>query len=89
MIHFHLANSPITWKHKHVKGHQDTNTPYSGLDVISQANIDIDGLVKEEWKWLRYVNDTQVLPGQCWRIKNNDNGEYIQGDIESSLRSVM
>ena len=59
------------------------------LSVQTNTKLDIDGLAKDELKWLLDINDTQVLPGQCWRIKNNDNGEYIQGDIESSLRSVM
>ena len=48
MIRFHIANSPVKWKKKHVKGHQDKTTPYNDLDVISQANIDVDRLAKLE-----------------------------------------
>ena len=48
MIRFHIANSPIKWKHRHVKGHQDDSVPYDELDVISQANVDVDNLAKIE-----------------------------------------
>ena len=48
MICFHLENSPLKWRHKHVKGHQDSNAKYEDLDVISQANVDVDLMAKEE-----------------------------------------
>ena len=89
MIRFHIANSPIKWKHKHVKGHQDRTTSYEDLDDISQANVDVDKLAKIELERMRYIDDEQVLPGQCWRVKNSINEEFIQGDIETSLRHII
>ena len=85
MIRFHLSNSPIKWKNKHVKGHQDNGTEYKDLDIISQANVDVDLLAKIEWQHNREVHDSYVLKGQCWQLKNKTNGEYIQGDIEKIL----
>ena len=84
MIRFHIANSPIKWSHKHVKGHQDTNTPYNDLGMISQANVDIDLLAKIELRRNREIDESKVLPGQCWRLKTIT-GERIQGNIEESF----
>jgi hypothetical protein len=89
LIHFHLANSVITWTHKHVKGHQDDNTSYDDLDIISQANVDVDLLAKEEWQMNRVIRDDEVLPGQCWRLKDGSNSTYINGNVEASLRQVI
>ena len=89
MIRFHLANSTLKWRHRHIKGHQDDNRKYDDLDIISQANVDVDILAKEELNRDREVSDEQVLLGQCWRIKNVTNGEYIQGNIESALRRLI
>ena len=83
MIHFHLENSPITWRHKHVKGHQDSNSKYEDLDVISQANVDVGLMAKDELKKIdKLIHDTSVFQGQCWRIKDEKNNEYIQGNVE-------
>ena len=89
MIRFRLANSPIKWKNKHIKGHQDNNTPYADLDIISQANVNVDTLAKIELQRNREVDDHQVLPGQCWKLLNSTDGERIQGNIESSLWQVI
>ena len=89
MIKFLLHNSPIQWRHEHVKGHQDDNTTYKNLDLLSQANVDLNKLAKIELRRNRPVDDTQVLPGQCWQIRNRDNDELIHGDIESSIRTVL
>jgi hypothetical protein len=89
MIQFHLANSPLHWVKRHVKGHQDSHTQYSELDVISQANVDVDHLAKLEWNQDWHIDLDAVLPGQCWRVKNNITGERIQGDVDTSLRRIF
>ena len=89
MIRFHIANSPIKWKHRHVKGHQDDSVPYDELDVISQANVDVDNLAKIELRRDRQVREESVLLGQCWRLKIKCKDEHIQGNIEQELRSVI
>ena len=65
MIRFHLKNSPLGWRSKHVKGHQDITSKYEDLNAIFQANVDVDLLAKDELQLNREVDDKQVLPGQC------------------------
>ena len=89
MIRYHLANSPIKWKSKHVKGHQDRTTLYKDLDVVSQANVDVDELAKIELQRFRDIDEDQVLEGQCWQVKNMMNEDRIQGNVESSLRRIF
>ena len=57
--------------------------------MILQANVGVDLMAKEELQRDREVDDTSVLQGQCWRIKDDQNNEYIQGNIEKALRQVM
>ena len=44
---------------------------------------------KKNYKKIREVDDTSALQGQCWRIKDEKNNEYIQGNIEKALRKVI
>ena len=62
---------------------------YEDLDIISLANVNVDVMSKEELARGREVDDEQVLLGQCWRLKNVSNDEYIQGNIESTLRLLI
>ena len=78
MTCFQLKNSPLKWTHKHVKGHQDNNTTYENLDIISQANVDVDTLAKIELLRNRQVDDGKVLPGQCWKLKHTEGGEVYR-----------
>lgn len=41
--------SPITWRWRHVKGHQDRHTTLDQLDWRSQLNVEIDSLAKAYW----------------------------------------
>jgi hypothetical protein len=43
-----LANSPITWKWRHVEGHQDDNG-IEDLDRWATLNIEMDNLAKVYW----------------------------------------
>jgi hypothetical protein len=53
-----LADSPLTWKSRHVDGHQDKHISYHLLDMWGQLNVEMDSLAKVYW------NETQpsVLP---------------------------
>ena len=41
-----LAASTITWKHKHIAGHQDKHIPVNLLDIWGQLNVEMDSLAK-------------------------------------------
>ena len=73
----------------HIKGHQDDRTTYDELDIVSQANVDVNLLAKQELSINRPVDNSLILPGQCWRLRNLVNNELIQGNIESSLRTAL
>jgi hypothetical protein len=49
-----LASSPIRWKFRHVRGHQDKHVPIHLLDLWSQFNVEMDSLAKTYW------NETQM-----------------------------
>jgi hypothetical protein len=49
-----IAASPIVWKYRHVRVHQDKHVSYHLLDPWSQLNVEMDGLAKAYW------NDTHV-----------------------------
>ena len=44
-----IASSPITWKYRHVRGHQDKHIPFHLLDPWSQLNVEMDTLAKVYW----------------------------------------
>jgi hypothetical protein len=44
-----LSISPITWKFRHVRGHQDKTIPFHMLDLWSQLNVEMDSLAKTFW----------------------------------------
>jgi hypothetical protein len=50
-----LATSKLTWKYRHVSGHQDKHTSYHLLDMWGQLNVEMDSLAKVYW------NDTSSV----------------------------
>jgi hypothetical protein len=79
-----LKDSPITWHHRHVKGHQDEEVD-TILDRWALLNIQMDGLAKSYW--METYHQPLVLntciTGEYWPV-------FIQGrKIHSSLRSTL
>ena len=44
-----LANSKLTWKSRHVSGHQDKHVPYHLLERWGRLNVEMDSLAKLYW----------------------------------------
>jgi hypothetical protein len=44
-----LEASRLTWKFRHVRGHQDKHLPYNLLDMWEQMNVEMDSLAKTYW----------------------------------------
>jgi hypothetical protein len=44
-----IATSRITWKYRHVSGHQDKHISYHMLNIWEQLNVDMDNLAKIYW----------------------------------------
>jgi hypothetical protein len=50
-----LALSPVHWKPRHVRGHQDKHVPIHLLDMWSQLNVEMDSLAKTYWNQMHAV----------------------------------
>jgi hypothetical protein len=48
-IRHKLASSRLTWKYRHVSGHQDKHQSYDSLDQWGQLNVEMDSLAKVYW----------------------------------------
>jgi hypothetical protein len=44
-----LSNSKLTWKHRHISGHQDKHIPVHLLDMWGRLNVEMDSLAKVYW----------------------------------------
>ncbi len=44
-----IASSPINWKFRHVRGHQDKHVSFHMLDMWGQLNVEMDGVAKSCW----------------------------------------
>lgn len=88
MIRYHLSISPIKWESQHVKGHQDKKIPYEDLDVIAQANVGVDKLVKIEHRKNITVEQNKILQGQSWRLYCKATNTWITGCVEKEMQEV-
>ena len=63
-----MASSPITWKHRHVKGHQDDF--YGPLDRWSTLNVLCDLWAKDRWAEANPLDNSlpQTIHGEPWSL---------------------
>ena len=70
-----METGPITWHHRHVKGHQD-EAPTGTLDKWAEANIEADMDAKFYWDQ-QYSGGSRLrptpgrMPGEGWRLSIN------------------
>ncbi len=67
-IHREHENSPLTWKHKHVKGHQDDHNNISLLDHWSKLNIEVDTLAKAHLNIAPQITTHQNIANEPWSL---------------------
>jgi hypothetical protein len=53
-----IKASTLTWKHRHVRGHQDKHISYQFLDMWGKMNVEMDSLAKVYWN----ETSSSVLP---------------------------
>ncbi len=63
-IRMKISNSRITWKFRHVRGHQDKHLSYQLLDKWGQLNVEMDSLAKAYW------NDTHNNAHNFYPLSN-------------------
>ena len=44
-----IAKSKLTWKYRHVRGHQDKHATYNMLDMWGRLNVEMDTMAKVYW----------------------------------------
>lgn len=70
-----LSSSTISWKGRHIYGHQDRTIAYAQLDHWAQLNVDMDGLAKQYWQHLQNSHfawfSLPPLPGEwtLWHLE--------------------
>ena len=87
IIRHHIRESPITWKHRHVKGHQDDDED-AVLDDWATANIRMDHEAERYWtrKYGQGSRDKPTPPrmvGEGWRIEIQ--GAPVVANVEDRL----
>ena len=73
VIHHAIRMSPVTWHHRHVRGHQDDDKDRI-LDQWERANVEVDRLAEEYWNEQYSAGTGQrptppVMPGEGWRLE--------------------
>lgn len=60
------AESPITWKFRHIKGHQDDNLPLANLDRWAKLNIEMDTRAKKHMEISKRSPRHYLLTAEPW-----------------------
>ena len=84
-----IQSSPITWKWKHIYGHQDQHQLFSTLDRYAQVNVQMDFLAKKYWsaQVSRYQPYYPVSPF-AWSLWFDDI-RYSQWDKDRIYTDIM
>ena len=69
-IRWVIQQSPITWTHRHIKGHQDDDGT-EPLDRWATLNVEMDNLAKAFWadQFETAVVRNLVFPGEYWPFR--------------------
>jgi hypothetical protein len=68
-IQLELKNPFVTWKWKHVKGHQDDNVSFAQLDRPSQLNVMVDFIAKDFLKTAMATPRHYEVQSTSWTLK--------------------
>ena len=84
-----IQQSPLKWKSKWVKGHQDQKCKTTVLDEWTTANVRCDKLASDMWEWTM-ENDGDnprpvvgSLPGETWTLWLN--GKKCSTNFDTTL----
>ena len=82
-----LRTSPISWKKKHIKGHQDENKTFPELAAEAQANVIVDRKAKDELALGKIPQEGLPQKEDMWLLTCL--GHRITGNMEHRLRYYM
>jgi len=79
-----LATSPVTWKCRHVKGHQD-DAGVTELDRWATLNVEMDNFAKAYWaeKAPEGLSRNISLEGEYWPLQIQ--GNKVSGKADSTI----
>ena len=89
VIRAQIDDSPIMWKYKHVKGHQDDDMREGKtLDTWAKANILADKRADEHWRrrhgtGSRERPEPPVMQGEGWRLTVE--GKTVTANVEDTV----
>ena len=87
VIHHQLEISPVTWRYRHVKGHQDDEEGIT-LDEWARANILADARAEAYWG-RKYGDGSRARPqppimqDEGWRVSMD--GKTVTTDVEGKI----
>ena len=87
-VHQLLSFFPSSPTVEHIEGHQDRNTSYDSLDVVSQMNVDADTLATLELKEYGSILPAVPFDPIC-KVLLHINGRTITGDISTAIQHSL
>jgi hypothetical protein len=78
--------SPLLWKIRHVKGHQDDHTAVQQLDRWGQLNVEMDLLAKAYIPFAKCQPRHYTISGKHWFLWVG--GKKIVKDIAETLYEI-
>jgi hypothetical protein len=79
-----IRQTSWSWSWTHVKGHQDNETSFDNLDMLSQINVRMDQLAKEYWKQTLGQRSLQAITGEPWPLLLD--GQKVTSNMREKLR---
>jgi hypothetical protein len=81
------AYSPLTWKFRHVKGHQDDHSPHEKLDRWAKLNVEMDKRAKQHMEIAKRSPRHFMIAAEPWSIWYH--GKKIMSDLTETLYDLV
>jgi len=86
-IRFLWASSPLQWKFRHVRGHQDDHVAASDLDRWAKLNIEMDATAKQHMTIARRSPRHFMVGSEPWSIWHQ--GKKITADFSNTVYDLV
>jgi hypothetical protein len=86
-IQHQWKNSPVHWKFRHVKGHQDDHSSFDTLDRWSKLNVEMDHLAKEFLATAKRRPRHYLIKDEPWSVWIGP--KKISKDLSSTIYDIV
>ena len=84
-----LSTSPLQWTFRHIRGHQDRNTPKDKLPPWERANVEADERAKEALAtWISDGSPTSSYQPQTWCISTSHEAPRTSNIAKHLLHTI-